>query len=221
MARPPKTRKMERLPSPVIYVPAGLTADQSSVVEVAIEDFEMMRWVDGRGYHLQEAADKMGVSKSTAGRMLERARRGIALGIERKVPLSIDAGDDLLLETSVIRKGTAKRLVKKVEGSCLAVACENVLPDSAVERMFGRTPSFVLVPEGGGVPWLVANPGFGVKKNAAKLAVELLKNNEVVKVVAGRFGPEALSLLSKNNIEVLVSGGLSLGRTLDYLQEGS
>lgn len=218
MARPSKARKMEGLPEPVIYSPAGWTKGQAPAVEVAIEDFEMMRLVDGRGYHLQEAADKVGVSRSTAGRMLERARRVIALGIEKRVPLSIDAGDDLLLEPYSDRKDQILNLYKEEACTCLAVACQNLHPDTPVERIFGRAPAFVLIHEGGGTPCLVGNPGFGVKRNAAGFAVDLLKKHSVSRVVAGRFGPEALDLLARCKIHVLVSGGLTLGQTIDYLK---
>ncbi len=219
MVRPSKARKMDRLPAPVIYIPAGWTKGSSPVVEVAIEDFEIMRLVDGRGYHLQEAAEKIGVSRSTAGRMLERVRREIALGIEKQVPFSIDAGQDLLLEPYLKPKGAGGFPLAEKKGHCLAVACQNVHPDSPVERIFGRSPAFVLIQGDGTDPVQLDNPGFGVKRNAAGFAVEFLKQHGVNRVVAGRFGPEALELLAKSKIQVLISGGLSLGQTLAYIKE--
>lgn len=221
MARPSKARKMEGLPAPVLYCPAGRSGEDAPAVEVAIEDFEIMRLVDGRGYHLQEAAEKVGVSRSTAGRMLERARRVIALGIEKRVALSIDAGEDLLLEPYLDAEEPLLNPEKKEKASCLAVACQRLDSEAPVEKIFGRAPAFVLIPEGGGAAFMVENPGFGVRRNAAGFAVALLKKHGVNQVVAGRFGPEALELLARYKIHAVVSGGLNLGQTLHYIKERS
>jgi predicted DNA-binding protein (UPF0251 family)/predicted Fe-Mo cluster-binding NifX family protein len=221
MARPQKARKFEALPSPVIYLPAGWSKGDSKAVEIAIEDFEIMRLVDGQGLHLEEAAEKVGVSRSTAGRMLERARRGIAMGIEKRVPLYLDAGEELVIETSQI-KPKAFPKVKREEGqTLLAVACRDANPDSPVEQIFGRAPAFVLIGKEENPPVRVDNPGFGVKHHAAGLAIKMLLEHGVTGVVAGRFGSEALQTLAHNKIQVLVSGSMNLGQTMDYLKRGN
>ena len=73
MSRPRKARTLESLPAPVIYIPAGWTQHQSTPVEVAIEDFEIMRLTDGRGVDVaigqaatMATGPKMGISGSPA-----------------------------------------------------------------------------------------------------------------------------------------------------------
>ena len=89
MPRPCKSRTLEGVPNPVLYIPSGWTRDQVDPANLAIEDFEVLRLVDGHLHTIEEAAAKVGVSRSTAGRMLERARRVLALGLERRAPIHI------------------------------------------------------------------------------------------------------------------------------------
>ncbi|WFB37684.1 DUF134 domain-containing protein [Kiritimatiellota bacterium B12222] len=218
MARPQKARKMRELPSAVMYSPAGWASGEGEAVEIAIEDFEMMRLVDGRGFHLVEAAEKMGVSRSTAGRMLERARRGIAMGIEQRVPLCLDAGEELIVEPELKWScGLCESGAVEPRGGIAVACCDDDL-SSPVEKIFGRSPGFVLVPKVGAVPRYVESPGFGVKRNAADLTVAFLKKQGVTRVVAGRFGSHALELLAKNNLQAVVAGGLHLGQAITYFE---
>ena len=220
MARPRKSRKLQSLPAPVMYIPAGWTKNQPPSVEVAIEDFEIMRLVDGRGYQIAEAAEKTGVSRSTAGRMLERARRAIAQGIEKRAPLYLDASDDLVLEAPGNGKGRVQETGKQRSSSRLAIACMNKHQETPVERIFGRAPSFVILSANGNPYRCVENPGFGAKRNAARLAAELLETHGVVRVGAGRFGPEALEELALRGIQARVASGITLGEAIAlYNQE--
>lgn len=216
MARPQKSRRIESLPAPVFYIPAGWTKDQPPPVEVAIEDFEIMRLVDGQGYAIAEAAAKLGVSRSTAGRMLERARRVIALGIEKRAPICIDASPDLVLEPCGGEKTAFGETFGAAPGDRLAVACAEELLEAPVERIFGRASSFVVVAPDGSIVERVANPGFGAKRGAAKLAVGLLKSRGVSRVVAGRFGAEALEILAEGGIQGVVAAGFTLGQAIRY-----
>jgi predicted DNA-binding protein (UPF0251 family)/predicted Fe-Mo cluster-binding NifX family protein len=220
MARPHKARTLESLPVSAIYIPAGWTKAQVAPVEVAIEDFEIMRLVDGRGYSIVEAGAKVGVSRSTAGRMLERARRVIALAIEKRAPLYLDASEDLVLEPPSM---DGALLVRGAGGqSCdgaLAVSCLDANLETPVERIFGRSPAFVMVGVDGKVQGLVENPGFGVKRNAAKVAVDLLKAHGVRRVVAGRFGPEAIKALAGAGVQPLVATGFKLGQAIEFFNQ--
>jgi predicted DNA-binding protein (UPF0251 family)/predicted Fe-Mo cluster-binding NifX family protein len=219
MARPRKSRKLESLPAPVMYIPAGGTKNQPPPVEVAIEDFEIMRLVDGRGYQIAEAAEKTGVSRSTAGRMLERARRAIAQGIEKRAPVYLDASDDLVLEAPTAGKGRVQETGTQRSSSRLAIACMNKHEDTPVERIFGRAPSFVILSASGKPFRCVENPGFGAKRNAARHAAELLEAQGVARVAAGRFGPEALQELASRDIQALVASGITLGEAITFYNQ--
>ncbi|WP_269524358.1 DUF134 domain-containing protein [Coraliomargarita parva] len=210
MARPNKARTIASALEPVIYYPAGWTATHASMMEVAIEDFEVMRLVDGHAHSVEEAATKVGVSRSTAGRMLERARRAVTLGIERRSAIYVDAGKDLRLEAS----GTRPILGRVEPSSLLAVACPETGEDPEVERIFGRAARFALVGPDGQVRFIL-NPGMTASRDAAELAVHALIDAGVGRVVAGRFGPDALRLISQAGMHAQLASGLRLGQVLE------
>lgn len=209
MARPCKSRRLEAVPSPVLYIPSGWTREQSKPAELAIEDFEVLRFVDGHAYTIEEAAGKLGVSRSTAGRMLERARRSVALAMERRHPIYIDAADSSVLSSPDV----AAPPLAENKGA-LAVAVETARPESPVARIFGRAPCFALI-DGNGAIRYVENPGASVKREAAALAAEQLQACGVARIAAGRFGPDALELLGAAGVEPLLVSGLQLTQAIE------
>lgn len=216
MARPRKARSLDRLPAPVIYIPAGCTREQSSPVEVAIEDFEIMRLVDGHGYRIEKAAQALNVSRSTAGRMIERARHALALGIEQRAPIYLDASEDLVLEAEATKNLDNTQPPAAAGMNLLAIACTENAPNANVERIFGRSPSFLLVSEAEGVhPRMIHNPGTALKRQAAHAAVKQLRVQGVTRVVAGRFGPEAVEALAKAGIQAFVANGFRVRQAIE------
>ncbi len=218
MARPKKKRHLSRLPEPVIYVPAGSGADQPSPMEVGLDDFEVMRLVDARGYTIVESAQQLGVSKSTAGRMLQRCRRAVAQAMEARAPIFLDAGEGMGI--AVADKGEREQAGRGqvVKSGYLAVACYECTAGSQVSRIFGRTPGFMLLSQQGELLDAVKNPGFRAKRDAAKAAADLLKSLNVKTVVAGKFGEAALNALSGMGIRAVVATGLTVSEAIDYLK---
>jgi predicted DNA-binding protein (UPF0251 family)/predicted Fe-Mo cluster-binding NifX family protein len=192
-------------------MPSGWTREQHAPAEVAIEDFEVLRLVDAHAYTIEEAAGKLSVSRSTAGRMLERARRAIALAMERRLPLYIDAAKSSALSSPEVGAAIASR-----RGGDLAIAVESSHPESAVARIFGRAPFFAL-PGGQGAIRYMENPGANVKRKAASLAVNQLAALGVGRVLAGRFGSEALESLGAASIEPLLVTGMKLRQAVELM----
>lgn len=212
MARPRKTRKLGRLPKAVFYLPMDKSFGELAPCEVAIEDFEIMRLVDGHGYHLDEAAGEVGVSRSTAGRMLERARRAIALAIEAHAPLYLDASEHLELDGE---SGAASQGAAMPGEGLLALAVLEPDARGEVSRLFGRAPYFLLIDEKKACSECIENSGKKLSRGAAKKAVELLAARGARRVVAGRYGPESLRYLSEAGIEPLLATGLSVANAIE------
>jgi len=210
MPRPPKERRIEGLPAASLYIPAGWTHTREDPSDLAIDDFEVMRLVDGHGLHIGEAAGRMEVSRSTAGRMLERARRIVALAIERRAPLYIDAFPDTRLSAPTLDPD--KQSVESF-GDGVAVALSENQPRAWVADIFGRAPFLAIAPHGAGVG-IVGNPGANRSRDAAKATVNLLVRENIRRVVAGRFGHEALAVLSEAGIEPMIAVGLRLDDAL-------
>jgi len=83
MPRPRKRRRVARLPSPEarIYKPAGIPLGRLSRVRLLAEELEALRLADLEGLEQVQAAEQMGVSRSTFQRILARARRQVALAL--------------------------------------------------------------------------------------------------------------------------------------------
>lgn len=203
MPRPPKKKQLERSPEPVIYMPSGWTQNNVQPAEIVVEDFEVMRLVDGEGLTLDEVASRMDCGRSTAGRMLERARRILARGMAARAPICIDAGEASNFGTPLpeARPGLLGHLAAAVEAD---------KPDAALAGIFGRAPFFAIASGSGAEMPFIANPGCSKKRHAAEAAVRCLSEAGVHRVAAGRFGPDALQALAAANIEALLSRGLSL-----------
>jgi predicted DNA-binding protein (UPF0251 family)/predicted Fe-Mo cluster-binding NifX family protein len=221
MPRPRKARTLESVPSPAIYLPAGGTKLDTAPVEVAIEDFEIMRLTDGHNLNIEEAAQKVGVSRSTAGRMLERVRRAIALGIENRSPLYLDASKELVLTPPSPGESKFSESELPTHTGCLAIACMSDKPEASIERIFGRAHSFAIIDRDGTIQARVANKGLSQKRDAAYAAVKILKAHGVSRVVAGRFGPEAIKALAQASIQPLVANGFSLNQAIELFNQNS
>jgi predicted DNA-binding protein (UPF0251 family) len=81
VVRPRKRRRLERRPQAMIYKPAGIPLDGLRQVTLLAEELEALRLTDLEGLAQSQAAEQMGVSRSTFQRTLERARRQVALAL--------------------------------------------------------------------------------------------------------------------------------------------
>lgn len=90
MPRPRKRRHLDRLPAPAIFKPAGIALADLNQVSLLPEELEAVRLVDLQGLSQIEAASRMQVSRSTFQRILEHARRQVALALVEGQALRIE-----------------------------------------------------------------------------------------------------------------------------------
>lgn len=74
MPRPPIERNVAGLPSVIVFKPAGVPARDLDQLQLAVDELEAMRLADREGLSHEQAADLMGVSRQTVGRLLETGR---------------------------------------------------------------------------------------------------------------------------------------------------
>ena len=103
MVRPRKRRTISRPPRPAIYKPAGVPLEGLRQVLLLPDELEALHLAHLEGLSQNEAAGRMGISRSTFQRILERAHR--------QVSLALVEGQALRLENSLIeaRPGGARR----------------------------------------------------------------------------------------------------------------
>lgn len=78
MARPPIERSVGALPRVTLFKPAGVPGRELEQLRLAVDELEAIRLVDLDGLSHEQAAEVMGVSRQTVGRVLERGRAKIA-----------------------------------------------------------------------------------------------------------------------------------------------
>jgi len=92
MPRPRKRRLLDSAPRAAIYKPAGMPLEGLSRVTLLQEELEALRLADLEGLTQQEAAGRMGVSRSTFQRIVTRARRQVAQALAGGCALQIEGG---------------------------------------------------------------------------------------------------------------------------------
>jgi len=92
MPRPCCRRRISAEPLRPVFRPVGARAAGLPEVVLTLDEFEALRLVDLLGLYQEEAAAQMQVSRPTAGRVLERARRKIADALVHGKILRIEGG---------------------------------------------------------------------------------------------------------------------------------
>lgn len=78
MPRPPIERAVAGVPRITLFKPAGVPARELEQLSLAVDELEAIRLVDLEGLSHEQAAQAMGVSRQTVGRVLERGRARVA-----------------------------------------------------------------------------------------------------------------------------------------------
>ena len=92
MPRPRKRRILDRAPQAAIYKPAGVPLNGLRRVRLLQEELEALRLADLEGLTQEEAARRMGISRSTFQRVVAQARRQVALALAEGHALQIEGG---------------------------------------------------------------------------------------------------------------------------------
>ncbi|MCU0372525.1 MAG: DUF134 domain-containing protein [Ignavibacteria bacterium] len=96
MPRPKCRRKISSLPEVTYFKPRGIPLCGLSETVLSVDEFEAIRLTDLEGLYQEQAADKMGVSRQTLGRIIESARKTVADALINGKALKIDGGNILL-----------------------------------------------------------------------------------------------------------------------------
>jgi predicted DNA-binding protein (UPF0251 family) len=90
--RPRKRRRISRQPRPAVYKPAGIALDELRLVRLLQEELESLRLADLESLSQADAANRMGVSRSTFQRILNHAHRQVAMALSEGCALQIEGG---------------------------------------------------------------------------------------------------------------------------------
>jgi predicted DNA-binding protein (UPF0251 family) len=92
MSRPPKLRCVAHSPGAVYYKPRGIPLVELEEVVLPLDELEALRLVDLENLSQEQAGERMGVSRGTIGRLLERGRRTVVDALLHGKALRIEGG---------------------------------------------------------------------------------------------------------------------------------
>ncbi len=92
MPRPCKCRRVRELPDVRYFKPIGIPLVQLQECILSVEGFEAVRLTDWEGMGMDAAAQRMGVSRHTFGRILRKARHAIAEALVFGHALRVEGG---------------------------------------------------------------------------------------------------------------------------------
>ena len=78
MSRPHKCRCIAPTPDVASFKPVGPSASDPQTVELRLDELEAIRLADLEGLYHDAAAERMGISRPTFGRLVAGARRKVA-----------------------------------------------------------------------------------------------------------------------------------------------
>lgn len=78
MPRPPIERAVAGVPRVTLFKPAGIPVRELEHLHLAVDELEAIRLVDLEGFTHEQAAEAMGVSRQTVGRVLQRGHANVA-----------------------------------------------------------------------------------------------------------------------------------------------
>ena len=92
MPRPKQCRRVCLSPDCTYFKPAGVATSTLEEVVIAVDELEAMRLVDIEELYYEQAAEQMGVSRRTFGRIIDSARKKTAQALIRGIALRIEGG---------------------------------------------------------------------------------------------------------------------------------
>jgi uncharacterized protein len=93
MARPPCCRKIGFSPNVVYFKPRGIPCSSLKEIILTRDELEAVRLADLEALYQELAAEKMGISRPTFGRIIESAHRKIADALVNGKALKVVGGN--------------------------------------------------------------------------------------------------------------------------------
>jgi len=92
MPRPKRCRRVCLMPGCTYFKPAGVPTSTLEEIVVAVDELEALRLADVAGLYHERAAEQMGVSRRTFGRIIDSARKKVAQALIQGMALRIEGG---------------------------------------------------------------------------------------------------------------------------------
>jgi len=203
MPRPCHCRRVSALPKNSCFKPAGIPLHELEEVVLSLDGLEALRLADFEDLNMDEAAARMGVSRHTFGRLLRRARRGVAQALV--------LGQALRIEGGVCALDSDAEPEPAAPGGML-VAVPSLTPggpDAAPCGHFGRCQLYTLARvEDGKIAEISVQPNPMHQGGDCAGPVQTLLRFGVTTLLAGGMGMRPLRALQEAGIAVYYNANL-------------
>jgi predicted DNA-binding protein (UPF0251 family) len=88
-----KCRMVLNPPNHRVFKPTGIPGHQLEMITLSIDEYEAIRLADYEGLDQLEASERMGISRPTFTRLIEKARKNLASFIIERKALTIEGGN--------------------------------------------------------------------------------------------------------------------------------
>jgi predicted DNA-binding protein (UPF0251 family) len=92
MVRPRKSRLVESGPKISYFKPRGIPLSELEETTLTVDELEALRLADLLGLSHEEAGERMGVSRATFGRIVQKARLAVADALVNGKALQVQGG---------------------------------------------------------------------------------------------------------------------------------
>jgi predicted DNA-binding protein (UPF0251 family) len=142
MPRPCKCRWIAAEPPVSAFKPVGVPGRQLEAIELGLDELEALRLADLEGLYHDSAAERMGVSRPTFGRLIERARHKVACALLQSKMLVFKGGPVMVQEQRTFECAECGARVQIPHGAAPPAECPSCHSKSfqraADERGCGR-----------------------------------------------------------------------------------
>lgn len=181
--RPRKWRCVEGPALERMFKPAGSPVRGLERVSLTLDGLEVLRLVDLHGLSQEQAAQRLGVSRSTVSRLAAGARSAVADALVNSKVLVIGGGPVAVAQR--FSDSTAARGERTDEGETMVIAVPYA--DGQVNAHFGQTQAF-----------LIAEAEDGTLKESTVYAVNGLEHNH----------SGLADFLASRGVDVILAGGM-------------
>lgn len=224
MPRPRKCRFIAGKPDARFFKPQGVPLRQLEEIYLPLEGVEALRLAELEGMNQDEAAQLMGVSRQTFGRVLAQARRSLAQAVVEGLALRIAGGDYAVRDDEpadpINNEGKPPRIEdripetkpggessptssKELKMSKVAITSEGPTLEDRVDPRFGRAAGFIVVDTETMAHEYIDNGSSQAMSHGAGIqAAENVVQSGAAVVLTGYVGPKAFDALNAVGIKI-------------------
>lgn len=223
MPRPCLQRRISQSPSVVYFKPAGKPLIDLPEARLRVEELEAVRLADLLGLDMQGAAEQMGVSRHTFGRILRQARSTIAQALVEGMALRVEGGHYALELGAGQSTNHTEQGVEIMEDILVAVPSD--APGGLIAKPsahFGHCDAYTVA--------RIANQAVvevdvvynqGHEHGACVEPVRQLAQKGVKALLAGGMGQRPLEVMRELGLDVYYTANLTtVGEVLDHYAQG-